>query len=103
MPFIAIYITFGSEESAKTIAHQLIEKRLVACYNIFPIASAYWWQEAIQTDNEFVAIVKTIPEMWDKVVKEVEQLHPYEVPCIMKMEVAANAGYEDWVRAQVVL
>jgi len=101
MPFIAIYITFGAEDSAKSITHQLIEKRLVACYNVFPMASAYWWQGEIQTDDEFVAIVKTIPEMWDKVVKEVEQLHPYEVPCIMKIEVTANESYEAWVREQV--
>lgn len=101
MSFIAIYITFGSEQSAKEISRELVEKRLVACYNVFPIASAYWWQGEIQNDNEFVAIVKTIPEMWDQLVKTVELVHPYEVPCIMRMEVAANAGYEDWVRRQV--
>ena len=39
--------------------------------------------------------------MWDQLVKTVELVHPYEVPCIMRMEVAANAGYEDWVRRQV--
>jgi len=101
MSFIAIYITFGSQESAEKIASQLIEKRLVACYNIFPIASAYWWQQEIQTDNEFVAIVKTSQKMWDKVVKEVERKHPYEVPCIMKIEVTANQAYENWIREQV--
>jgi len=102
MSFIAIYITFGSEESAKKVSHPLIKKKLVACYNVFPIASAYWWQEEIQTDNEFVAIVKTVPEMWDKVVAEVERQHPYEVPCIVRMEVTANEKYEAWIREQVL-
>ncbi len=101
MPFIAIYITFDSEESAKEICYGLIEKRLVACYNLFPIASAYWWQQEIQSDNEFVAIVKTVAERWEKVVELVERTHPYEVPCIMKMEVSANESYENWVREQV--
>ncbi len=101
MSFIAIYITFGSEDSAKKISHQLLEKKLVACYNIFPMSSAYWWEGKIEKDNEYVAIVKTIPDLWNKIVVEVENLHPYEVPCIMKMEVEANEGYEQWVREQV--
>ncbi len=103
MSFILVYITHGTEESAKTISNHLIEKKLVACSNIFPITSAYWWKAAVQSENEWVSIVKTVPELWGRLQKEVEKKHPYEVPCIMKLEAEANASYEEWIRDSVEL
>ncbi|MEM1322217.1 MAG: divalent-cation tolerance protein CutA [Bacteroidota bacterium] len=101
MSFIVVYITHGTERAAKMIANYLIEKKIVACANIFPITSAYWWKEAIQSDKEWVSIVKTIPEHWEVVQKEVEEVHPYDVPCIMKFDVEANASYAQWIRDAV--
>ncbi len=28
---------------------------------------------------------------------QVEAIHPYETPCIMKFEVEANKAYADWI------
>ena len=103
MSFIAIYITHGTERAAKMVANYLVEKKLVACANIFPIESAYWWKENVQQEKEWVSLVKTVPELWDTVKQQVEEIHPYEVPCIMKYEVAANEAYENWIRTAVQL
>ena len=103
MSFIIIYITHKNEASAKTIVDQLVNEKLVACGNLFPIQSAYWWQGAVQNENEWVSIVKTIPEFWEKVKSKVEEIHPYEVPCIMKIEAEANEKYEKWIRESVKL
>ena len=35
--------------------------------------------------------------------KEVEKIHPYDVPCIMKFDVEANTSYENWIRDSVEL
>ena len=32
---------------------------------------------------------------------EIERLHPYEVPCIMRFETRANAAYEQWIEESV--
>ena len=101
MAFIIIYITHPSEENAQKIANQLIEKKMVACANIFPIKSAYWWNGNIENDDEFVSIVKTTPSMWQTVQQEIESIHPYEVPCIMKIETQANEAYENWIKNEV--
>jgi len=34
--------------------------------------------------------------------EEITEVHPYTVPCIMKIEVSANQAYEDWIRQEVV-
>ena len=103
MPFIIIYITHENEVAAKSIVDQLVDEKLVACGNLFPIQSAYWWQGAVRNKNEWVSIVKTIPELWEKVKVKVEKIHSYEVPCIMKTDVEANEKYEDWIRESVEL
>lgn len=101
MSFALIYITHPSETEAQRISKHLLEQKLVACANIFPITSAYWWQGAIQNDGEWVSIVKTALEKYESVKNEVEKIHPYEVPCILKIEVEANAAYEQWIQDAV--
>ena len=101
MSFITIYITHPDEEKASKISTALLEKKLVACANIFPVTSAYWWQENIQKEREWVSLVKTVAENWDAVQSAVAEYHPYEVPCMMKTIVEANEAYENWIRASV--
>lgn len=102
MAFTIIYITHPDKETARKIADQLINDRLVACANIFPVESAYWWKGEVQKEGEFVSIVKTRNELVRKVEEKVLSLHPYDIPCIMQMEVKANADYEDWIFEQTV-
>lgn len=97
MKFIIVYITHANEAAAKKVANHLIEKKIVACSNIFPITSAYWWNGSINNDEEFVSIVKTKTEHWDLVKETVAEIHPYEVPCIMKIEAEANEAYARWI------
>lgn len=97
--FIIVYITHPDEATANKIVHLLIDQKTVACGNIFPITSAYWWKGTVEQEGEFVSIVKTIPENWDSLVEQVKQQHPYETPCIMRLEANANKEYEDWIKS----
>ncbi len=97
MSFILIYVTHENEEQAKKITTHLLQKKLIACANFFPINSVYWWKGKIEHSPEIVTILKTKKENWDKVKSEIEQIHPYETPCIMKITVEANKEYEQWI------
>ena len=101
MSFIIVYITHANESEATKVTDFLIEHKFAACANIFPIKSAYWWKGDIENNDEFVSIVKTIPENWEALKAEVEKIHPYDVPCIMKLKVEANPPYEQWIRDAV--
>lgn len=103
MSFALLYITHPSEVEAKRVSQYLMDQQLIACANIFPITSAYWWQGAIQNEQECVSIVKTILENYEVVKVEIKKVHSYEVPCILKIEVEANEEYEQWIRDSVVL
>ena len=101
MDFIFIYITNPSKEEARKIAKYLLKKKLIACGNIFPINSLYRWEGEIVDENEFVLIVKTTEANFEKVKNEVEKIHSYTCPCVIKIPVSSNKKYFDWLRSEV--
>jgi len=98
---ILVYITNPTKKVAEKIAKILLKKRLIACANIFEIESFYWWQRKIEKAKEFVLIGKTIKKNYSKIKKEVEKIHPYEIPCILKIKTEANERYLNWLKNEV--
>lgn len=96
-----IYITNPNKKVAKKIAQHLLQKRLVACVNIFPINSLYWWEGSIAKEKEFVLIAKTVPKNFEKVIKEVEKLHPYSIPCILRISANSNKKFFEWLKNEI--
>jgi len=99
MPFIFIYVTNPNKKTARKIALYLLKKRLVACTNLFPIESLYWWNNKIEKSKEFVLILKARKENFNKIKNEIKKIHPYSIPCITKFNVKANKEYEKWIKA----
>jgi len=99
MAIALAYVTFPDEGTAKSMARNLVEAKLAACTNIFHIASVYEWEGKVEDSEEFVALFKTSPESYDEMAAAIEAAHPYDVPCIMRLDVTANAAYEAWVRS----
>jgi len=97
---ILIYITCKDKAEAKKISKQLLEKRLIACANIFPIESMYRWKDKIKEDNEIVLLAKTNKKHYEEIEKEVKKIHSYEIPCIMKIKVEANKEYYQWIEKE---
>ena len=98
MGFIIIYVTHESYEEAKKIGEELVSKKMVACANYFPIKSTFFWEGNVEGEDEYVSLLKTKSENWNKVKKEVKKLHPYDTPAIIKFEVESNEEYEEWIK-----
>jgi len=93
-----ILITVGDKEEANSIARRLVEERLVAGVQIIPIDSVYSWQNEIVEDGEFLLIAKTRKDRFSAVQSAVEDLHSYEVPPIVRIDIEqANQPYLDWI------
>jgi periplasmic divalent cation tolerance protein len=96
--FSMLYTTTGSEEEAEKISNGLLERRLVACANIFPIRSLYWWKGEIERSQEFAIIIKTRTELLKDAMAAIKELHSYEVPCLMSYEcVLGDKDYLNWI------
>lgn len=89
-----------NNEEAKKIVKHLLKKKLIACANIFPIESFYHWKGKMESGKEFVSLLKASEKNWEKVQKEVKQLHSYEIPCIIKINAEANEEFEKWVKSE---
>lgn len=98
---IIIYITNPNEEEAEKIARHLLNKKLIACANIFPIESIYRWEGKVTKEKEFVLIGKTLEEKFETIKKEVESVHSYKTPCIIKIPAEPNSKYGEWVKGEV--
>lgn len=94
MSFIVVYVTHENEKEAKKIGDVLLDKKIIACYNLFPVSACYWWYWAKTDAHEVVSLLKTTKENRSALKDAVEKMHPYTVPCIMKFEVEANESYE---------
>ncbi|MGD0568990.1 MAG: divalent-cation tolerance protein CutA [Candidatus Sulfotelmatobacter sp.] len=56
--------TAASEDEARKIAHQLVERRLAACVNIIPqVSSIYRWQEKVEEAREWLLIRQPPPSL----------------------------------------
>lgn len=93
------YLTYPDEATAHQVGEALLQERLVACVNSFPIKSAYWWEGQIVRDDEWVSVVKTRLEYESLVTSFVAERHPYQTPCILRFEVRANEAYFQWILA----
>lgn len=98
---ILIYLPCTNEAEARKISRHLLEKRLIACANMFPISSIYRWKGKIREENEVVLLLKTLEEKYPVLQTEVEAIHSYKIPCISKIPVTFNVLYQRWVEDQV--
>ena len=94
-----ILTTAGSQEEAGKIAHGLVDRRLAACVNIVPrIESVYRWQGKVETAEEWLLLIKTQAELFERIRGALKELHSYELPeCVMLEVSAGNERYLDWI------
>jgi periplasmic divalent cation tolerance protein len=95
--FIAVYVTHKNEEEANNIVKILLDKKIIACANFFPISACYFWNNEIANEKEIVSLLKTRTENWEILQNTILEIHPYKIPCIMKFEVEANESYCNWI------
>lgn len=100
--FIQVTTTTEKREDADRIARTLVERRLAACVQIVgPITSVYRWKGKIETAGEWLCLIKSRAESYGAVEQAIRSLHPYELPEIIAVPVAAGSrDYLDWLRAE---
>lgn len=99
MAYRFVYMTAGSREEARRIGRTLVEERLAACVNILDgMNSLYWWQGAVQDEQETVLIAKTRAELLERLTDRVKSLHSYSCPCVVALPIeGGNPAFLQWI------
>jgi periplasmic divalent cation tolerance protein len=103
MAYIQVFMTTGSKEDAAHISRTLVEKRLAACVQVIgPIASTYWWNDQVETAEEWLCLVKTHQRVYDELERVVKEIHPYDTPEILALPITAgNQNYLSWLNNEL--
>ena len=101
--YIQVVTTVQRRNDAEAIARALVEERLAACVQIVgPVASIYRWQGKIDAAEEWQCWAKSRRELYDRIEATIRRLHPYELPEILAISIAAaNADYLAWLDEEV--
>lgn len=96
------YCSCPDTGSAETIAQALVGERLAACVSILPgMRSVYRWKGALESSQEVLLLVKTTEARLQALTARVVELHPYELPEVIAVEVAAGLpAYLAWIAAE---
>lgn len=90
-------------DKSAEIAKALVEEGLAACVNLFPIRSVYRWKGNLNVDEEVTLLVKVAKEKAEAAKARILQLHPYELPEVLALDVdreGSHEAYVRWVREQ---
>ncbi len=94
-------VTADDADWLAALARTLVEERLVACANILPVRSVYRWDSATQDHPESRAAFHTRLALFDQVAARVSEAHPYDVPALFAVPLAAvSDSYRSWVLDQ---
>ncbi|MBL3521018.1 divalent-cation tolerance protein CutA [Arcobacter lanthieri] len=88
MNCVVIQTTCSSKNEAKNIAKILVEDKLAACIQLMEIDSIYNWEHKLCCDNETLLNIKTKKELFSKVKSKILELHSYDVPEIIEIDIS---------------
>lgn len=98
MDAIEVTVTCGSVDEAQSIGRAVVEARLAACAQTWPVFSCYRWQGNVEEEQEYVLLLKTVASHFEQVCETIVALHSYDLPAIVAVPVAhAGPGYDGWL------
>jgi periplasmic divalent cation tolerance protein len=81
----------------------LVDRQLAACVNIAPqIESVYRWEGEVETATEWLLVIKTTIDAFDRVREALSELHSYELPECIEISIEdGSAAYLEWIGESV--
>ncbi|GIH69847.1 divalent-cation tolerance protein CutA [Sphaerimonospora thailandensis] len=100
--YVQVQVAVDDRDRAASLARSAVGARLAACAQLVgPITSTYWWEDRIETAEEFLLLLKTTGESVDRLTEHIRAEHPYDTPEIVALPIEGGlAAYLDWIAAE---
>lgn len=96
--YCVVLTTFANESDATKIINAVLESKLVSCAQVLNINSHYTWKGKVQHEPEVLVMFKTTWKLYDALESKIKELHPYEIPEIIAMDIKnGSASYLNWI------
>ena len=102
MKTLLVFTNMPDQASAEVLAAALVEQRVAACVNVLmPAQSVFRWKGHVESASEVPMVIKTTVERYASLEAAIRAGHPYELPEIIAVPLAAGfTAYLDWVAAE---
>lgn len=100
--YVQVTTTTDSRAEAAELARSAVAERLVACAQLVgPIASTYWWEDEIESAEEWMVVFKTSADRFEELASLIAEGHSYDTPEIIATPVVAGSmDYLAWITEQ---
>ena len=99
--YIIILVTTATKQEAEKITQHLLDLKLIACGNIVgPVSSIFRWAGKSEKAEEYLTVMKSRRDLFEKLAEAVKALHSYEVPEILALPILdGSKAYLDWLES----
>lgn len=100
--YSVVLVTAPDRATARRLARAALQARLIACANLVPIESHYWWEGEIESGKEILLALKTTAARLKALERLIVSEHPYDTPEFIVIPVTqGNRRYLNWLATSV--
>lgn len=93
-----VLTAFASREQAEPVIDALISEHLASCVQVHEVDSTYVWRGEVVKAKETVLSIRTMGDAYPALEKRLRELHPYELPEIVRVPIADGlTPYIEWI------
>ena len=99
---VFIYTTCATSEEAKRLAKLIIDTKMGACVDYWPVESMYNWKNKLVQIPHVMLMITTFESKLETVNDLISEHHSYSTPLIAGVDVRRiNRAYKEWMMEQV--
>ncbi len=100
---VFIHTTCATSEEAERLGKMILDKKLGACVEYWPVTSIYRWKGELKNTQEVMMTITTFEPRLEDVNNLISQEHSYSTPMIAGIDVRRiNRAYKEWMMEEVV-
>ena len=89
-------------EEAEKLGAIIIQKKVGACVDFWPIKSCYNWEESFTCISQAMLLITTLESKLDAVNTIISENHTYSIPLIAGVDIRRiNHQYKEWMMKEI--
>lgn len=97
-----ISTTCANEEEAEKLGTTILDNKLGACVDYWPIHTMYNWEGKREHHKEVMITITTFERKLDDLTDLISQNHSYSTPMIAGLDVRRiNRPYKEWMMQEI--